>query len=898
MQKVQKQFFLPFFISFLTISFLYAEISIDPEGSTGAWKASVASMVITPEQPMWLAGYAARTHPSDGMLHDLWAKALMLEDANGEQAVLVTTDLLGFPKNLSDLIRDRIEDQYNLSRAQIILSSSHTHSGPVLSGALYDIYPLDDDQLEKIDQYSAKLAEQIVKLVGQAKNSMQPAQLYSQNGVVRFQVNRRNNPAGTLTQQTELQGPNDYSVPVIKVLDKAGELMAIAFGYACHPTVLDIYKWSGDYPGYAQIELEKSYPGTMAMFFQGTGADMNPLPRRSVALAQQYGEELAAAVRRVLNEDMRELPSNLSTAYSEIDLALTSPPSKEELSQMAKESSGFQKQWAERMLVKMDRGEAFRTSYPYPVQVWKLGNQPLICLGGEVLVDYTIRLKRIFGEDIFVMGYSNDGMAYIPSVRVLREGGYEAAVSQIVYGLPGTWKATIESDIIQEVIRLADEADIKMPESRLIASQDTEASQPLIAKHYFSGFDQAHDTYNAISPASDGKIYYMLSSAAIDVGGQMYSYDPVKDETVFIADLTDVCGEKGRKTIPQGKSHVNFYEKDGKLYFATHLGYYEIIDGMERLPEQAPEGYKLYPGGHILSYDLKTGEFEDLAIAPEGEGLITMTMDPQREHIYLISWPKGYFLDYDMAENKLHNLGQISANGEAGIPGEDYRVICRSMFVDPGDGSVYYSTSTGEIMAYSPDSRSIQQVENVNMRLDYFGKYDPTRPGSMGYNWRRIVWYPEGEAAYGVHGNSGYLFRFDPKEPKIEIVDRITSELSQKSGMFDLFSYGYLGFELGPDARTLYYLTGGPIYIEGQRLAGKEHIEMGAARGLENLHLITYNIPGKKYTDHGPIFYKDGTRPTYVNSIAIGKYGNVYTLGRFDHKGKVIEDLVKIPDPF
>ena len=898
MQKFKTRLFLPIVISFLTISFLYAETSINPEGINKGWKAGVASMVITPEQPMWLAGYAARTHPSAGTMHDLWAKALVLEDENGEQAVLITTDLLEFPKNLSDNIRDRLQSQYNLSRAQIILSSSHTHSAPVLSGALYDIYPLDSDQLEKIDQYSTELADQIVKLVGEALNSMEPVQLYSQNGVVRFQVNRRNNPAGTLTSQTELQGPNDYAVPVIKVVDEAGELMAITFGYACHPTVLDGYEWSGDYPGFAQIELEKSYPGTVAMFFQGTGADMNPLPRRTVALAQQYGEELAAAVRRVLNEDMQELPPNLSTAYSEIDLALTSAPSKEELSQMARETSGYQKQWAERMLGKIERGEPFRTSYPYPVQVWNLGNQPLVCLGGEVLVDYTIRLKRIFGENIFVMGFSNDGMAYIPSVRVLREGGYEGAVSQIVYGLPGTWKATIESDIIQAVMNLAEEVDIKMPESRLIAAQKSSDPDPLIAKHYFSGFDQAHDTYNAISPASDGKIYYVLSSAEIDVGGQMYSYDPDKDETTFIADLTDVCGEAGLKAISQGKSHVNFYESDGKLYFATHVGYYEIIDGMERMPEQEPEGYKLYPGGHILSYDLETGEFEDLAIAPDGEGLITMTMDPQRKHIYLISWPKGYFLDYDMAADKLYNLGPISANGEAGIPGEDYRVICRSMFVDPGDGLVYYSTSTGEIMAYNPESRSIQEVENVNMRIDYLGKYDPTRPGNMGYNWRRIVWHPESEAAYGVHGNSGYLFRFDPRVPKIEIVDRITSEPSQKSGMFDLFSYGYLGFELGQDLQTLYYLTGGPIYIDGQRVAGKENIEMGAARGLENLHLVTYNIPDKKYTDHGPIFYEDGERPTYVNSIAIGKYGSVYTLGRFDHKGKVIEDLVKIPDPF
>ena len=885
---MKKWIFLQIVFSFLTTTVIYA----------GEWKAGVARTVITPEQPMWLAGYAARTHPSVGTMHDLWAKALVVEDQDGERAVLITTDLLEFPKKLSDRIRDRLKERFRLTRSQIILSTSHTHSGPVLSGALYDIYPLDTEELEKINQYSDALADRIVELVGEAVNNMQPARLYAENGVVRFQVNRRNNPAATLTMQTELNGPNDYAVPVIRVMDEQGGLMAIAFGYACHATVLDGYEWSGDYPGFAQIDLEKAYPGTVAMFFQGTGADMNPLPRRTVELAEQYGEELAAAVRRVLNEDMQELAPDLTTAYSEIDLALNDPPTREELTQMISQSSGYQKQWAVRMLGKLDRGEPFRTSYPYPVQVWKIGDQPLICLGGEVLVDYTISLKRMFGEDIFVMGYANDGMAYIPSVRVLREGGYEGATSQMVYGLPATWKASIESDIIRGVVQLAEEANIDMPGSRMIEMEAASSAKPLIAKHYFSGFDLAHDTYNAITPASDGRIYYVLSSASVDVGGQMYAYDPAKDETQFIADLTEVCGEKGLHAIPQGKSHVNFYEKDGKLYFATHVGYYEIIDGMERLPERAPEGYKLYPGGHILSYDLKTGEFEDLARAPEGEGLITMTMDPKRGHIYLISWPRAFFLHYDMEKGELHNMGQISANGEAGTPGEDYRVICRSMVVDPRDGSVYFSTSTGEIKTYNPASNVIRQLENVNMRLDYFGKYDPTGPGSMGYNWRRIVWCPEQEAAYGVHGNSGYLFRFDPDVPKIEIVDRITSEPSKKSGMFDQFSYGYLGFELGPDGRTLYYLTGGPIYIEGKRLAGKESIEMGAARGLENLHLVTYNIPDHHYIDHGPVFFEDGTPPTYVNSIAIGKNGNVYTLGRFEHDGKIVEDLVKIPDPF
>ncbi len=416
----------------------------------------------------------------------------------------------------------------------------------------------------------------------------------------------------------------------------------------------------------------------------------------------------------------------------------------------------------------------------------------------------------------------------------------------------------------------------------------------LIAKAYFSGFELAHDTYNAITAATNGKIYYVLCSESYEVGGQMYAYDPTTDQTEWIADLTEICGEKNANAIPQGKSHVRFYENNGKLYFATHIGVYEMIEGMERLPTTAPSGKNLYPGGHFLSYDLATGVFEDLATAPEGEGILTMTIDQQRGHLYGITWPLGYFIHYDISAKTLKKVGLVSAQGEAGIPGDDYRVLCRSMVVDPRYGAVYFSTSEGDIFTYHPDNEALQKVEGVDLRLDYFGKYDHTHPGSMGYNWRKIFWYAPEQVAYGIHGNSGYLFRFDPTTPKIEIVERLTSEPSRKSGMFDQFSYGYLGFQPGPDGETIHYLTGGPIYIDGQRLKGADQIAKGAAKGLENLHLITFHIPTQTYKDHGPIFYADGSRPTYVNSIAIGSDGAVYTLARFDHNGREIQDLVKI----
>jgi neutral ceramidase len=294
----------------------------------------VAKTVITPEKLIWMAGYGFRDRPAEGTLHDLWAKALVIEDADGRRSVLITTDLLGFPTELSNRIRDRIEQDYGFTRAEVILNSSHTHAGPVLQDALGDIYPMDSDQLNLVEEYSSDLENQIISLVGDAIETMEPANLFAENGVSRFQVNRRNNDAAALATQTELRGPNDYAVPVIKVADASGEIMAIAFGYACHPTTLSNYEWSGDYPGFAQIELEKAYPGAVALFFQGAGADQNPLPRRTVALAEQYGNTLAAAVKRVLSEDMRKLEPRLSTAYREVTLSLTDHPEKHELSEM------------------------------------------------------------------------------------------------------------------------------------------------------------------------------------------------------------------------------------------------------------------------------------------------------------------------------------------------------------------------------------------------------------------------------------------------------------------------------------------------------------------------------------------------------------------------------------
>jgi hypothetical protein len=421
-------------------------------------------------------------------------------------------------------------------------------------------------------------------------------------------------------------------------------------------------------------------------------------------------------------------------------------------------------------------------------------------------------------------------------------------------------------------------------------------ARKLTAKHYNSGFPEGHDTWNSMGTGSDGRIYYVLSSELYDVGGKMFVFDPKTEKITCLGDLTEICGEKGKKTIVQGKSHVNFVEVGGKLYFATHIGFYSIVDGMETMGIP-PKGWKKYPGGHLLSYDIKSGKFEDLAIAPDGEGVLTMNMDTKRGRIFCLTWPTGSFFRFDLATKNLKDFGKQCAEGE-NAKGANYRTVCRTIAVDPDDGSAYFSTSEGTILRYRADTDSIVKIEGEDLKKDYFGLYDPINPGHMGYNWRQTLYRPADKMFYAVHGNSGYLFRFDPRKAVIEVLDRITSDVSKRTGMFDLFSYGYLGFDLGPDGNTIHYLTGGPIYVNGKRLKAKDSVAMGAARGVEDLHLVTYHIPTGRCKDQGAVFYEDGERPIYVNAIAMGKDGSVYTLARVPRGGKTPTDLVRIKGPF
>jgi len=446
--------------------FVGAFVASPPAQAETGWKAGAARVVITPDTFMWMSGYGGRDRPAEGKLTDLHAKVLVLEDEAEHRAVLITLDLVGIDRTLSSAICASLLKEYGLPRHEIGICTSHTHTGPAVGKNLGPLhyYLVDQTQQQLIDDYAEQLRTKVVAAVGEALGRLVPCQLAWGSGTATFAVNRRNNKEAEVPELRTagtLVGPQDHDVPVLTVRDGQGALQAVVFGYACHSTVLSFYQWSGDYPGFAQLELEANHPGCQAMFFAGCGADQNPLPRRTIELARHYGRCLATAVDAVvMTSGMTPVRGPLTTSYQEIALPLAELPTREQIQNDANSTNRFVASRARLLLDQLDRGQALSTTYPYPVAAWRLGDEvQFVLLGGEVVVDYALRLKaELGGPRTWIAGYANDVMAYIPSRRVLAEGGYEGGGSMVYYGLPTIWAPELENAIVSEVQRQLGEA--------------------------------------------------------------------------------------------------------------------------------------------------------------------------------------------------------------------------------------------------------------------------------------------------------------------------------------------------------------------------------------------------------------------------------------------------------
>ncbi|MDQ6759220.1 MAG: neutral/alkaline non-lysosomal ceramidase N-terminal domain-containing protein [Acidobacteriota bacterium] len=420
-----------------------------------AMRAGVARVNITPAVPVWLTGYALRTHPANSVLADIFAKALAIEDGHGGRVVIVTTDLIGLPVNVSGVAATRMEKRLGLKRSEILFNSSHTHTGPTIWPNLEIMLDLTEEQQAPLREYAEKLTDQLVDVAAEALRNSAPATLSYGQGEAGFAINRRAAVLRKAHPGQEFPAPVDHSVPVLRVQRPDGTLLAVLFGYACHNTTLtaEFYEVSGDYAGFTQTEIERSHPGATALFLMLCGGDQNPNPRSSREALMQHAHELAGAVEQTMRGRMQRVGGPVRSAYSEVELPLATH-SRKQFEEEASNSDVFRRRRAAAMLRAYDAGAPIR-SVTYPVQAVRLRGLTIVALGGEVVVDYAIRLKReLPNEPLVVAGYSNVVMSYIPSLRVWNEGGYEAEDSMIYYGLPGRYSSDVEERVIATAHRV------------------------------------------------------------------------------------------------------------------------------------------------------------------------------------------------------------------------------------------------------------------------------------------------------------------------------------------------------------------------------------------------------------------------------------------------------------
>ena len=402
-----------------------------------------AQVDITPDYPIRLNGYGSRRTESEGVIQRLWAKALAINDA-----VLVTVDNCGLPDELTEAVAARLKDKAGIAREQFVVGFSHTHSAPCLTNAAATLFSTDIPPAHQatIDRYTDQLADWLEEVGMAALADRQPGRLEWTEGTVRFAKNRR----------TE-GGPVDHSLPLLKATDVDGKLRALWTSYACHCTTLggDFNHICGDWAGYTQTAIQRNHPGTIALVTIGCGADANPFPRTGLEYAEQHGEEIACEVQRLLKDDLKPISSQLVGRFERIQLPFDTLPTLDEWKAKAEQGGGVGYH-AQKQLARLARGEALRTELSYPVQVWTFGDDlAVVFLAGEVVVDYALRLKRELDRNrLWVDGYANAFPGYIPSKRVLEEGGYEGGGAMVYFDQPTRFAPQVEELVISAVHRL------------------------------------------------------------------------------------------------------------------------------------------------------------------------------------------------------------------------------------------------------------------------------------------------------------------------------------------------------------------------------------------------------------------------------------------------------------
>lgn len=422
---------------------------------------------ITPSLPMRLSGYSNRTEQAKDAVEKLQVRSMVFRIPSGELHAIVSVDLLGLAASHNADIAKRVEAAHKIPRERLVVSCTHTHTGPQLLEPASNLLstPFSEEERQRALDYAERVIEQIVGVIGDGIQTLQPGKLFLGEGKATFAMNRRTLLNGNWVMIHNPEGLVDHSLPVLKVTDADGKIRGLMFNYACHATTLgpNDNQFNPDWPGFAAKFLEEKYAGATALSLIGCGADANPEPRASekvkdaVAVAMGHGRAAADGVEKALQGSMTEIKSRPACSFGYAPLVFDLP-SAEEFKKRLEDKNVTIRQHAMNMLDILNRKRMLPSTYPLPLQTWQFGNDlTMVFMGGEVVVDYALRLKKELKPGyVWVSAYTNDDPGYVASERVRSEGGYEVDYSMYFYNQPGRWATGTEELIINRIKQLRD----------------------------------------------------------------------------------------------------------------------------------------------------------------------------------------------------------------------------------------------------------------------------------------------------------------------------------------------------------------------------------------------------------------------------------------------------------
>ena len=421
-------------------------------------KIGIASIDITPQQPVWLTGYGNRDHKSEGVYQSLIAGAISIAGETDEVLIL-TADLIGYDLAYAAAAKNRIAESTGLLPCQVVLTATHTHCAPFF-------YPMAMPG-EVEDAYAEFLLNQLVQVAVSAKNRQVEGTIAFSRGRSEFGVSRRlpDGKGGVLFAPNP-DGPMDRDLDTLWFSNAAGDLIGSLTVFGCHPTSRGGYLIGGDYPGFFCRALSEQ-TGAPSFFSTGCAGNIRPwFKGENEGFNTPSLEELDLASQRIVTEVMASRQDTVSVNAA--GLSITSefhhlpyaelPADATFRDKAENHANPFIKHWASEML-KLSEAGGLPSSCPQEIQVLQFNEEiRAIFLGGEVLAEIGLHIKNALQPaTTLTIAYSNGLIAYVPSKETYDLGGYEVDGSHFYFLRPAPFAKEIEDLIVAKTANIVQE---------------------------------------------------------------------------------------------------------------------------------------------------------------------------------------------------------------------------------------------------------------------------------------------------------------------------------------------------------------------------------------------------------------------------------------------------------